>query len=439
MTGRIRESIRLRFMLVFIGTLILASLVTFPAILVGEAQRIMTAIEDQLTLDAGKVSLLSQRTDLSAQEIAVIAESSDIEVYVYDSLEAIKGASGLDDLTLKDGEGYMQPWGITNGLPKMAVRSGDDYYLLLPSGSDNLFSNLKRASQRALLACTLIGSLLMLIAVRTITDPVRRLNAATKRVAQGDFDVVLPEQTLDEIGQLTRNFNLMTRQLKQMETLRSDFISSISHEFKTPLASIQGFAKLLQKKDIPPQDADEYTQVIVEETDRLSGLCSNILRLNALENQTLPNKAVEFELDEQIRRCVLLLENQWADKQIEFDLDLAALHYVGDQDLLQQVWLNLIGNAVKFSNPGGKITLKLTQNKKNAVFSCEDQGAGINPEDQQRIFEKFYQADQSRAREGNGLGLAIVAQIVKLSDGKIEFSSEPGHGSIFTVTLPVGK
>jgi signal transduction histidine kinase len=276
----------------------------------------------------------------------------------------------------------------------------------------------------------------MLVAMRSITEPVRRLNAATKRVAQGDFEVEVPEVARDELGQLTHNFNRMTRQLKQMETLRSDFISSISHEFKTPLASIQGFARLLQNRNLPPERMEEYTRVILEETTRLTTLSSNILRLNALENQSIPHKSTEFSLDEQIRRCVLVLASAWEPRQIEFDMNLEPVQYFGDQDLLQQVWHNLIGNAIKFSYQGGKIALGLTRKRSGIFFTCQDWGAGIAPEDAQRVFEKFYQADRSRAREGNGLGLSIVQRILSLCGGSINFESQPGKGSTFTVQLP---
>ncbi len=434
LTERIKESIRLRFMLVFIGTLLLAGLFTFPTILISESQRVMTSIEDQLNLDAGKIETLSQYTELSPEEIAALAQSSAVVIQVLDVDEQPEDGDG-NPLELEDGERRLLGW-QWDSLPRLAMRYDGQYYLLIPNMTNNQYETLKDVAFRVLWACTLIGSLLMLIAVRTITEPVRRLNAATKRVAQGDFDVKIPEAARDELGQLTRNFNRMTRQLKQMETLRSDFISSISHEFKTPLASIQGFARLLQNKNLPVERVQEYTQVILEETTRLTTLSSNILRLNALENQTIPHKATEFSLDEQIRRSVLLLVSQWEPKEIEFDMDLDPLRYYGDQDLLQQVWMNLVGNAIKFSHQGGRIYLALKRERQGVSFTCRDEGVGISPADQKRIFEKFYQADRSRAKEGNGLGLAIVQRILKLCGGSVSFESELGQGTTFTVKLP---
>ncbi len=434
LTERIKESIRLRFMLVFIGTLLLAGIFTFPAILISESQRVMTSIEGQLSLDASKIAALSQRTGLSPQEIADLAQSSAVVIMVYDKGEQPTDSDG-NALELKEGETRLLSWKL-GSMPKLAMRYDDQYYLLIPNMTNNQYETLKDVAFRVLWACTLIGSLLMLIAVRTITEPVRRLNAATKRVAQGDFEVKIPEAARDELGQLTRNFNRMTRQLKQMETLRSDFISSISHEFKTPLASIQGFARLLQRKDLPPERVEEYTQVILEETTRLTTLSSNILRLNALENQSIPHKATEFSLDEQIRRSVLLLVSQWEPKEIEFDMELEALSYYGDQELLQQVWMNLVGNAIKFSHTGGHIGLTLKRERQGVSFVCRDEGVGISPADQKRVFEKFYQADRSRAKEGNGLGLAIVQRILNLCGGSISFESQLGKGTAFTVKLP---
>ena len=181
---------------------------------------------------------------------------------------------------------------------------------------------------------------------------------------------------------------------------------------------------------------EEYTQVILEETTRLTNLSSNILRLNALENQSIPHKPTEFSLDEQIRRSILVMAAQWEPKQIEFDLELDEVNYYGDQELLQQVWMNLIGNAVKFSDKGGAIHLSLQEKEEGILFVCRDEGPGIDLEAQQRIFEKFYQADRSRAREGNGLGLAIVQRILTLCGGSIDFDSVPGEGAAFRVRLP---
>lgn len=434
LTERLRESIRLRFVLVFMGTLLLTGICTFPTILISEAQRVMTEIETQLGEQAVRIEALDRKTDLAAQEIAELVQSSSTVIEVYDDIGVLQQVE-QDVPELKGGEVVLLDWYV-GSYPRLVVRCGDDYYRLIPNMRDNQFQDLRDVTFRVLWTCMLLGVLLLLPAIQTITEPVRRLNAATKRVAQGDFDVTISEATRDELGQLTRNFNRMTHQLRQMETMRSDFVSSISHEFKTPLASIQGFARLLQKKNLPQQQVEEYTQVILEESTRLTNLSSNILRLNALENQSIPHKPSEFSLDEQIRRSVLMLASQWEPKEIEFDLDLDEMDYYGDQDLLQQVWMNLVGNAVKFSEKGGDIHLTLKEEAAGVLFTCRDEGMGIEPEAQQRIFEKFYQADRSRAREGNGLGLAIVQRILTLCGGSIDFTSEPGKGTTFRVMLP---
>jgi len=434
LTERLRESIRLRFVLVFMGILFLTVVCTFPTILISEAQRVISEMETQLSEQAVQIETLERRTDLPAREISQLVQSNSTVIEVYGSSDTLSQVEA-DVPELKNGEAVLLDWYLGN-YPRLIMRCGNEYYRLIPNVRDNQFQELRDVTFRVLWACMIIGVLLLLPAIQSITEPVRRLNIATKKVAQGDFDVKIPEATRDELGQLTRNFNRMTHQLRQMETMRSDFVSSISHEFKTPLASIQGFARLLQKKNLPQEQIDEYTQVILEETTRLTNLSSNILRLNALENQSIPHKPSEFSMDEQVRRSVLVLAAQWEPKEIEFDLDLDRVDYYGDQDLLQQVWINLIGNAVKFSEKGGIIHLSLKQETEDVFFVCQDEGSGIAPEAQQRIFEKFYQADRSRAREGNGLGLAIVQRILTLCGGSISFDSELGKGTTFRVKLP---
>ena len=225
----------------------------------------------------------------------------------------------------------------------------------------------------------------------------------------------------DEIGQLTKNFNKMIRELKNIEYLRKDFITNVSHEFKTPLASIQGFAKLLMSESLPDEERKEYAAIILEEASRLTNLSSNILKITKLENQEIVEKRTLFPLDEQIRKSILLLEPAWSKKNIEFDLDLEKSQFSGDEELLQQVWINLLDNAIKFSNESGIISVRLRQNKKNVTVEIADNGIGMNEETKKRLFEKFYQGDKSRG--GRGLGLSLVKRILDLYGGKISVES----------------
>jgi len=267
--------------------------------------------------------------------------------------------------------------------------------------------------------------------------PILKLSSATKEVAKGNFDVQVENNSDDEVGQLTKNFNKMIRELKSIEYLRKDFINSVSHEFKTPIASIQGFAKLLQKGNLSKEEEQEYADIIVEETTRLSKLSSNILRLSSLENQEMLEKKTVFSLDEQIRKIILLLEHKWSNKNIDFDIELDEIQYHGDEELLQQVWINLLDNAIKFSNTNSSIIVRLYRTASAAKLEISDTGIGMSEETMLRIFERFYQGDKAHSYDGNGLGLSLVKRILDLCNGSIHVKSKLHEGSTFTVELPV--
>ena len=218
--------------------------------------------------------------------------------------------------------------------------------------------------------------------------------------------------------------------------LKKDFISNVSHEFKTPLATVNGFAKLLREGNCTPEEVAEYAEIIEHETSRLSTLCSNILRLSRIENQTIVTKPSVFRLDEQMRDVLLMLEPQWNQKELELDVELEETSYCADEELLQQVWINIIGNAIKFTDNKGKIEIALKNLDKNVIITVKDNGIGMTEEAQKHIFEKFYQGDKSHASDGNGLGLALVKEILDICSGKISVCSAPGEGALFTVTLP---
>lgn len=241
------------------------------------------------------------------------------------------------------------------------------------------------------------------------------------------------------MGVVVRNFNWMVGELRNIEYLRKDFVSSVSHEFKTPIAAIQGSVKLLTSAPygkLSEEKFQKYTRLISDETDRMASLSSNLLRLSRLENQSTAENPTVFSLDEQIRRCILLLENQWHARHIDLDIQLDRADYRGDEELVQQLWLNLLSNAIKFTGEGGNISVKLRRVVGGLRVEIADDGIGMSPETQQRIFEKFYQGDGSHSREGNGLGLSIVKRILDLHGGAIKYESAPGAGTTCTVTLP---
>ena len=269
-----------------------------------------------------------------------------------------------------------------------------------------------------------------------LSKPVQVLTRAHERVQEGDFSVRLPDNQPGEMGELMRSFNDMTEALGSTAYLQKDFISSISHEFKTPIASIRGFAKLLQMPGLTEEQKAEYISMIAQESDRLARLSDTLLRLSALEQQTALASLTAFPLDEQLRQVILRLEPAWSQKDIGWQLDLNEVSVTSDQELLNQVWVNIIQNAIKFSPEGSEIEVRVFR-EGNAIVEIQDHGCGMTEEAQSRIFDKFYQADKSRRQEGVGLGLSLVKRIVDMMGGKVTVTSAVGEGSTFRVELPV--
>jgi len=269
-------------------------------------------------------------------------------------------------------------------------------------------------------------------------SPMKDLIRATERVAKGDFSVRLPVEKNSEMGTLMHSFNSMVRDLGSIEMFRNDFINDFSHEFKTPIVSIRGFARQLQRDDISDEDRKEYATIIANEAQRLANLSTNILLLSKLENQQILTEKTDFSLDEQLRTCILLLEKEWTAKEMELEIDLDAVTINGNAEMLSQVWMNILGNAVKYTGRGGNIAVSLQRAEQTAVVRISDNGIGMDPLTKSHIFEKFYQGENSHNQQGNGLGLAMVKRIVELSNGKIQVESEKGIGTTFIVTLPIG-
>ena len=269
-------------------------------------------------------------------------------------------------------------------------------------------------------------------------EPITKLNKAMKQVAERDFSVRLETKTkFKDIRDIYTNFNLMAQELETTEVLQTDFISGVSHEFKTPINAIEGYATLLQSEDeTQPVERHRYVDKILLNTRRLSNLIGSVLLLSKVDNQAIPAKQVKFRLDEQIRQAVLILEPEWSKKEIEFDIQLDRIEYTGNETFLSHVWSNLIGNAIKFDPVGGSITMRLHQEERGTVFMIEDNGPGISEASKSHIFDKFYQGDTSHKDEGNGLGLAIVKQILASYQGRIDVENIPEGGCRFTVVLP---
>ena len=308
------------------------------------------------------------------------------------------------------------------------------------AGVDLILTKLDVGRIITLLACagasSMIGGFLTMVVIRIPMRPIKTLLKGMTRLADGHFEERVDFGEEAPMKEMADAFNALASELQNTEMLRSDFVNHFSHEFKTPIVSIRGFAKRLQRPDLPEEKRREYVDIIVDESNRLANMATNVLNMTKIENQTILNNKERFNLSEQLRRCVLLLEKKWVSKQIEMEADLMEVSIHGDEELLKQVWMNLLDNAIKFSPEGGKITVRLAGMGNRARVSVHNQGPQILPEQTKRIFDKFWQGDASHATEGTGIGLSIVKKIVELHHGEIEVDSTPQE-TAFTVVLPI--
>lgn len=293
----------------------------------------------------------------------------------------------------------------------------------------------------AVLAFLLIVSLLIAILLTVIVGnwsmkPIKKFLGATKEISAGNFQARIETRGPEEYNVLAKSFNDMARELGSIETMRDDFIGTISHEFKTPVVSIRGFAKLLKKDNLTRDQQQEYLDIIISESERLTQLSGNVLLHSRLNSTDRLTDLSEFALDEQLRRAVLQMYEAAEEKQIDIRLNLEPCTIVSSEELLQQVWLNLLDNAVKFTPQGGSVDVQLSGGQDGVCVQISDTGMGMNAEVKNHVFDKFYQGDPSRAEKGNGLGLSLVKRIAELCGGAVSVVSGEGKGSVFTVVLP---
>ncbi len=288
-----------------------------------------------------------------------------------------------------------------------------------------------------LLMGALMGSAIAFLVNRIFFEPIEKLKDGMQDVSDGDFSIKIDTNSpINEVKELYESFDLMVKELSATEILQSDFMSNVSHEIKTPVNAIEGYAMLLESEEITSEEQREYVDKILFNTKRLSELVGNVLLLSKIDNQAIPKNEKKFRLDEQIRQSIMQLESKWTDKDIELDVELDKVEFVGNATLLIHIWDNLINNAIKFNKQGGTVRLRLCNDVENIKFVIEDSGPGINEEALKHIYDKFYQGDSSHKQEGNGLGLALVKRIVDLYEGEIKVENLPDVGCRFTVVLP---
>ncbi|MBE5732029.1 MAG: HAMP domain-containing histidine kinase [Clostridiales bacterium] len=306
-----------------------------------------------------------------------------------------------------------------------------------------------KTDNKVLIAILILIVIIMLALIVTIIDAIRRkfmvyrplgkILDATEKIANGDFStkILIDKEygKYNEYDVIMDNINLMADELKKNEVLKTDFISSVTHELKTPLAVINNYSSLLAKEEIDEESRIRYAKTVQQASKKLDDLISNILKLNKLENQTIKPDIARFNLTETLAQSVLAYESVCEDKGIELDCDFDDVWVYSSESMLEIVFNNLISNAVKFTNNGGKVSVTLKKKADIAIISVTDTGCGMTKETGARIFDKFYQGDTSRSSEGNGLGLALVKKVINVLGGEISVQSELNKGSTFTVKI----
>lgn len=332
--------------------------------------------------------------------------------------------------------------GFITYVPTVGVpfQENGEHYAIFVTIEKNQFEDQQMTAIHLMYVVILFfGSLMIIIAARYVVNPLIKLTEATRKMAQGNFNIVLPTKRKDEIGALSKSFNEMATELGKLDQMRQEFVSNVSHEIQSPLTSISGFSKALKQKKISEENRIRYLSIIEQESDRLSRLARNLLRLSHLQHNQQQLSLSHFRLDEQLRNVAIGLEPQWSVKKIAIDIQLKPITIEADEDQLKQVWTNLINNSIKFTPLQGKITIKAVLKNQFISVSITDTGVGIPVEERKDIFKPFHKIDKSRdpSIKGNGLGLSIVKQIVDLHHGDIKVLEGSEGGAEFIIILPL--
>ncbi|WP_373600343.1 HAMP domain-containing sensor histidine kinase [Paraclostridium bifermentans] len=311
----------------------------------------------------------------------------------------------------------------------------DSYYVYITINLVEHFFDVSIPIKINFIIIIFTGVVMFSVLAKTIVSRIKILTIASKEVESGNFEMKIEAKGKDEISKLTKNFNSMVKKIRKTEQMRQEFVANVSHEIQSPITSIMGFSTLLQSDYLDDEDKKSYAKIIEEESRRLSKLSENLLKLTTLDNEQNIIKKSNFYLDEQIRKVILMMENQWAKKNINFNINLPKTKIYADKDLLEQVWINLINNAIKFSYENKSIDINIENVENKINVSIRDYGSGISYDKIEKIFDRFYQADESRKIEGSGLGLSIVKKIVDIHNGSILVNSRIDEGTQFIVVI----
>ncbi|WP_028400436.1 sensor histidine kinase [Ectobacillus panaciterrae] len=325
----------------------------------------------------------------------------------------------------------------TIGVPIQAGKTR--YAMFIRPDIEQQFGEMRIFFAQLLMFTICFSIILIFIGTRYVVKPIRMLTKATKKIAEGNYNIRLDVDRRDEIGTLSKNFSRMAESLERLEEMRQEFVSNVSHEIQSPLASIQGFSQALRSKQVTEQQYDHYLSIIEEESRRLSLLSKQLLMLASLDKEKDIWEKTKFDLADQMKQVLSATEWHWREKDLAMDINLPSTEIQGDKRLLHQVWMNLIYNSIKFTEAGGTIFISLhNEDQKHVHVIVADTGVGISEEDLPHIFDRYYKADKSRKREesGSGLGLSIVKKIIELHQGTMTVESEEGKGTRFEVILP---
>ncbi len=428
------KSIYTKFIAIFFIILIISNIAAPLTIYKALTSGAYNSITENLKNTAYVIKNLVENKHITLDEIPKYIDNTNT-ISIYDNYEDINVDFSPSKLsTLLSGEPIFIGISDQEHFFTSIVQIQNKYVAISPNVNNNPLLKLRGIELKITLIPLIIGSILIAAAVATVVAPIKRISNASKEVANGNFDFEIKVTGNDEIAELTKNFNLMIKELSKNEYLHKNFVNSVSHEFKTPISSLRGYAKLLKEDNLTKEERNQYADVIISASERLSNLSTNLLRLAELENGNFVIKNVNFSLSEQIRSCIILMQNQWEEKDLELNLDIDEVNYTGDEELLYSVWFNLISNAIKYSEKGGILSVSVKQLDR-IIVSVSDNGIGISKENLDNIFLKFFKEDKSRNSKGTGLGLSIAKKIIEFHNGKVLVESTLGVGSTFTVIL----
>lgn len=434
--GSFYHSISFQLTLIVFVTFMVTNLLSSGILNRMERPRVEGFLEDQLHRKLLDFQNANRGLGLSPEDAMEYFSDPSVEVRVYSSYEEIGMELTKEEIgRLENGEFLDFSPKRERGLPCAVGNIGGSLVVVSPHMKQNFASQFDRYQRLFLLVTILLGLILVWGVGYIAARKIRGVSKGAQEIAGGNFDIRLPERGKDEISELSHNFNVMAAELKANEYVHKEFVSSVSHEFKTPVSSINGYAKALREQELNSAKREEYLDIVISESERLSRLAANMLKLAELDNRVIKSPKQIISLDEQIREILIRMQNRWEEKQLDLELELEEIRYPCDEELMWNAWYNLIDNGIKYSPEGGRLRIHLCREGTRIHFSIQDEGPGIPEEEQEQIFQSFYKVDKSRNSQGSGLGLALVKKIITYHGGSIRVENGLSGGTGFHVEL----